>query len=62
MYDFNLLASINKNFENCYASYSFGLAKDIEDSFRKAIFLYFVVFISFLVLVSTNLQNGTSEK
>jgi hypothetical protein len=38
----------------------FGLAKDIEDCFIKGIFLYYVAFLSFLVLVLKKLKNGPS--
>jgi hypothetical protein len=41
-------SDFDKIFENCYASCSFGLAKDIKDYFRKGTFLYFVAFLSFL--------------
>ncbi len=43
---------------NCYASCSFGLAKDC---FRKAIFLYFVAFLSFFISCVRNLENSFSE-
>jgi hypothetical protein len=40
-------SDFDKIFENCFASCSFGLAKDISDYFRKGIFLNFLVFLSF---------------
>jgi hypothetical protein len=54
-------SDVDKIFEKCYASCSFGLAKDLKDCFRKGIFLYFVGFLSFVVFVSNNLENGPSE-
>jgi hypothetical protein len=40
-------SDFDKIFENCFASCSFGMAKDIQDYFRKGIFLNFLVFLSF---------------
>jgi hypothetical protein len=55
-------SDFDKSFENCYASCSFRLAKYLSDCFTKGIFLHFVVFLSFLVLVSKNFKNCPSER
>ncbi len=40
-------SDFDKIFENCFASCSFGMEKDIQDYFRKDIFLNFLMFLSF---------------
>ncbi len=40
-------SDFDKIFENCFDSCSFGMAKDIQDYFRKGIFLNFFMFLSF---------------